>query len=284
MSEASEILDRLRSALTFGRLSEFEKTAFETYRRHRVEILVGGGVAANPYQTPGGRKTFEAEGDHLTITYVSGGTPLYVRVGSPENPFIRMREGLVIKRRFRSIEVRTGAHREHPNLYGVMSLAHAEFFTSFGELLVLPAKDHGIGREFFAHTFNLSAGTGLSNLLDDLVLSDDLVPTVGRHGGTVVIKNADLAATLYLRQALAFYTSLFPGTDGFELSPGEAITLQLADVFALAGRRLADGSSLQELHGPFLSASAYPCRVSILCSSFEVDAGAPEQELESRLG
>lgn len=275
----SELLDRLRAVLEFGRASEFDKTALEAFKRHEFAFVRGGragsgGAGADDLQSAPEKK-FSANGDHITVSYVGGGIPVYIRPGPDENPFVRMREGLVIERVFRQITVRIGNPRL--NLTGGVGYGEVEFFTSYGPLLQLPPLEDGITRNFFADEFTVAGAATIRSLVQQVLPIDQYIATAGKHGGLLMIKNTDAGGnTVYLHNGMAFTPAGTPfGADlGYPLRPGEEIKLRLRDVFL--GGNVALGYDDPQLR---LAGGVGTCKVAILLSSVEADAGAIEQDV-----
>ena len=274
MSDRS-FLEQLRNLLTYGKLTEFDKTAFESYRRHQFSFQIGGSAGADSLQSQP-EKNFQGVGDHLTVTYVGGALPVYVRLGGDENPFIRMREGLVIKRDTRRLTVRIGNPRA--NLAGVLAFGMVEFYTSIGPLMDIPPHHNGVSREMLAEEFTISGLTAIADLVTAVggvgTLPQGYAPTVGKFGGLIVIKNTDLSNKLYLRQGRTFLVAGWAGSNGFPISPGESLSLELDDVFLTANPQ-------QGWSTPTLNVLAGTCKVALLLSSIEVDASAIEQTLNA---
>lgn len=212
-------------------------------------------------------KYLDADGDHLTIAHVTGSLPVYVRVGQDSNPFIRVREGMVVTRPFRGVTFRVGgklANETGHQLLGVRVLAYA----SHGPLLTLPAKEYGFRRVPLTR-YGLTATTTPAGLSGFLFGSS--TATVGRVGGTLVIKNTDVSNTLYLQGVSSSAAALPAGSLGFPLSAGETITLQLEEPPGEDVNAVLDGGGLA------LMTLAGTCTFAVLASSCEIDDSLGDQ-------
>ncbi len=238
----------------------------EGYGRHEYQ-------ATHPFGGPSTRtaiKSFDAEGDHLSIARVVGGLPVYVRLGKDSNPWIRVRAGMVLSRPFRRFTFSLGNDQGSS-----LGAQHAEevrvlAFTSFGPLFAqFPPKEYGFRRSPLM-LYDLTATTTRSDL-SDIVLgtaltSADASNTGGLYGGTLVIMNTDVANDLYLVNQVAASPDPTIGKRGFgPLRPGQSVALKLEDLpfrFATA----TDAAAL----GVFTTVGT--CKFSVMLSSGESES------------
>lgn len=252
-----------------AKMDDSDRRILESYKRLEFRVVSGGSTAAERQERKAA-KPMTAQGDHITVAYLGGSLPLYIRVGSDDNPYIRLREGMVIRRPFRELLVVAGSPPEQNLSMGLHS-GHVVLYTSFGPLLELPPKEYGLRRAPFTCQATLVAG--LNNLLSTIssALDGDYLATVGRHGGTLLIKNIDSINTF---EIVGIVRSLASSPRGMPIGPGESIPLQLEDV-ALAGISGAPVNALTEGLGFYVVAGT--CKIALLLTTDEVDWGAPEQ-------
>lgn len=169
-------------------------------------------------------KSFEADGDTLTIFAITGGAPVYVRLGDDPNPFFRVREGMVLTRPFRKVTFRLGnMHDTWPG--SARSGARVLAYASHGPLVQFPPKEYGFRRIPLTRD-GLTVGTGLTTIAS-LLFGGSPVPTAGRFGGTLMIRNTG-TVDLYLVGVGANQSAVYAGANQFgPIAPGETISLQL---------------------------------------------------------
>lgn len=238
----------------------------ETYRVLRYQGAVNG-VSSGTHDL---EKYFDADGDHLSIAMISGSAPLYVRLGKDSNPFIRVREGMVLTRPFRGVTVRIGnvlAATTGLSQIGASMVA----YVSHGPLINFPPKQYGIRRLPLTRD-GLTADT-TDQALSTFIFTGGTAghPTLGRMGGTLIIKNTDLANTLYVCGAQrALGLSLPSGYERFPVAPGESLALQLEDMIAADTRRSDRGVLV-------IKTLAGTCTFALFGSSLEIDDGMLDQ-------
>lgn len=184
-------------------------------------------------------KQFQVKGDHLTIHQVRSAAPLYVRLGVDENPFIRVRQGTVLKRPFEKVTVRIG---NAATLIGQSSARpRMEMFATFGPLVDQAPKEYGIKPGWIAaRNCTIAPGSGGTGLRTFLYATlgtpiDQNHPTVGCGGGTLLIKNTGTQPMLIL----PYWNFKASVTDdmAWEIASGESLALQLEEsLFADNGR------------------------------------------------
>lgn len=245
------------------------KPAEETKGYRLIEYL---GVSV-PSATSNNRnleKFIDADGDHLTIATVRGGAPVYVRVGPDPNPFIRVREGMVITRPFQGVTFRIGNLIANEAGQGRIA-ARVLAYVSHGPLVKFPPKEYGFKRVPLTR-YGLTATTGVQAL--EAFVFGGSAPTLGLMGGTLIIKNTDNANTLYVVGQVSNMTALGSGSNGFPLYPGEALTLQLEQ--PLGG----DATGLVDNGGLSFKTLAGTCEFALLGSSLELDDAQGDQLAE----
>lgn len=199
-------------------------------------IVVPGSADTEPEVL---EKTFNSRGDHLTVHQVRSAVPLYVRVGPDENPFIRIRQGMVIKRPYEKVTIRVGNARTLVGQFAARP--RAELLSSFGPLVEQAPKEYGIKPGWIAaRNCTIGAGSGLASLRSFIYAAlglptDPNYPTVGSGGGTLLIENTG-AGSMLLSPFMAYKASI---TDDmmWEIRAGASLALQLEEsLFGDAGR------------------------------------------------
>lgn len=222
-------------------------------------------------------KTWNVQGDHLTIHSVNGSAPVYVQLSGDEqdgNPFIRVREGMVLTRNFKRVTFRLGnmkGETANAAILGVRVVA----FTSTGTLFAnIPPKEYGLRRGFVA-LYDLEATTA-SNELSNLIgaLDHEGWATFGKNGGSLTIMNTDLANDIYIVPFYSYSDTVASGTRGFgPLRPGQSISLQLEDVITYTNADPDNGGLIVKT----LSGTA---KFSIIASRGEMDDVDGEQSTQ----
>jgi len=199
-------------------------------------VKVSGSVDPEPDVL---EKQFQVKGDHLTVHQVRSAVPLYVRLGVDENPFIRVRQGTVLKRPFEKVTVRIG---NAASLIGQCAARpRMEMFATFGPLVDQAPKEYGIKPGWVAvRNCTIGAGSGSTGLRTFLYAAlgtptDPNNPTVGTGGGTLLIKNTGMQPMLLLPQWQ--YKASVTDDMAWEIAAGESLALQLEEsLFADNGR------------------------------------------------
>lgn len=248
--------------------------AASEYRRLEYIGAVNPAVPANERNLS---KTWNVTGDHLTIHTILGGAPVYAQLSGDEqdgNPFIRVREGMILTRKFKKITFRIGNSRTWTANAAILG-AKVIAFTSTGPLFAnIPPKEYGLRRGFFA-LYDLEATTANTELAQLIGASGgEDFPTFGKGGGSLTITNTDLANDLYLLPFFGNMQTVASGTRGYgPLRPGQSITLQLEDVITYeASAPDAGGLVVKTLSGS--------CKFSVIGSGGEMDDVDGEQSHE----
>lgn len=205
----------------------------------------------------------DAVGDTLLLDELVGSEALYVRVGDYGNPWVRMEEGDTLERRFDKVFVTTGAAGDSA-IPGIgRAIVEATFLFSWGPFKRKANKEHGFRRGF--KTFRGTATTVESSLFAPIVsLAPGAPIVIGKRGGTLVVKNRDLANTLLLRHGVP---GVIGSDDYFELLPGQCWTIPLA------GRIHTPSDTL------VVACAAGTCDYGFACSAFDVDRADLNQTL-----
>lgn len=178
-------------------------------------------------------------GDNLTLLELIGANSVGVRLGKGRK-FMPVSEGDTIKRDFQDFTVRHFGPVSKGNLVAIawpdfpFEDVIATFLVSYGEAIVKPAKRPGFSAGFYTWKgLATAAGVNIADSLRDLTnyQTDLSTPTLGKHGGTILIRNLDLAASLFLYNGANVFdpagvTEPSPAS-AFEIRAGETLSLNL---------------------------------------------------------
>ena len=248
--------------------------ATSTYRRlEHVAVL----SPTNQTFTRNLDKVQDADGDTLTIVSLQGGLPLYVRLGPDGNPFIRVRERMILTRPFRKVTWRVGNTITETATAGIQ-YAKVIAMVSHGPLIQFPPKEYGI-RRMPLMLYGLTATTANADLADLLKKSGGAgYSTLGKGGGTLTIMNTDAANDLYIVPITGYQAAVAAGSRGFgPIRPGQSISLQLEDCITSNADQLDGGSII-------VKTLAGTCTYSIIATAGEMDGADNEQITENPQG
>jgi hypothetical protein len=205
----------------------------------------------------------DAVGDTLLLDELVGSESLYVKLGSWGNPWTRLEEGDELTGRFAKLWITTGAASDAALGSVGRSKVEATFLTSWGRFKRKGQKTYGMRRGF--KSFRGSATTVESSLFAPLVA---LVPSValvfGKRGGSVVVRNRDLANTLLVRHGVP---GVLGSDDYWEIYPGEA------ESFPLASRIHSSDDTI------IVATAAGTCDYGFLTSAFDIDRADLDQTI-----
>lgn len=146
----------------------------------------------------------QLEGDHLTVLRIIGPDELAVQVGSSDNSFIPIREGMVIQRRFSSFVVRLLGYRAGAVI--PTPPTQAVFLVSYGAIVDLVGRKR-TGFEPSMFTIKTTVDVNGADLLDPALIRTvyptlgaigSPVPSILRYGGTLRIHNRSQTTPIYL--------------------------------------------------------------------------------------
>lgn len=255
--------------LLLGRkLSDSEERQLARYTRLVAKFGLGGTSGFDALQVL--ERRYSIDGDHLTVASVSGSIPLAVRVtnGPDENPYIPLRQGMVVTRKFREISVRVASPRGFLD-YNPFRVGSCELYVSKGPLLELPAPQRGFRRGFVGLEVTIPPGDAarLFDMLEE-VLPDGFTGTVGRFGGTLILTNTSPGTVRISSFGNDASPPTPPPTMGYPLLPGASITLELEDPIL--------GDADVSNSGIYVEGAA-GSTLGVLLSDSGADALAPEQ-------
>ncbi len=248
--------------------------AVATYRRlEHVAVL----SPTNQTYTKNLDKSQDCDGDTLTIMSVQGGLPLYVRLGADSNPFIRVRERMILTRPFRRVTWRVG-NLLTETATAAMMYAKVIAMVSHGPLVQFPPKEYGI-RRMPLMLYGLTATTANTDLSSIIRKSAGAgYSTLGKGGGTLTIYNTDAANDLYVVPLAGYQGTLSAGSRGFgPIRPGASLSLQLEDCILSSADAIDAG-------GFIVKTIAGTCTYALIGSSGEMDGADNEQDSENAQG
>lgn len=190
-----------------------------------------------PFVRP--QKSFFVTGDHVYVYRINGSGTWSIQLGSDKNPLIRLREGMVLRRKYTKVTVSLQDGRIDSGFYYAISQGNIqptriELLLSTGPLILQspdPRKGFGMKslgltdqvasttRQFFCYGFDPTTGAWQG--------FDTLKP--GFDGATLLIRNSDLVNTLFI--GTSAMTQPPPSNIGtqtlWRLYPGESMTIEL---------------------------------------------------------
>lgn len=170
-----------------------------------------GFIAPQEYRVPG---------DTVYCSELNTSAPMYLRLGSSLNPWIRLVKGATYHRNFTRIWIRTTERADHPAF--ISFPVDFTLYVSTGELY-RPPPDPGGGLVRGAHAWEgtVPAGNYL-NPLDDINVTSRDVKTTGKVGrGTLAIQNRGYFGDIVLNY------SATGGAVGYHIGPGETFTMAI---------------------------------------------------------
>lgn len=177
-------------------------------------------------------------GDHLYLRELSGATAVGVRVRKG-GKFIPLHEGETITREFEDFTVRNLTWDDRVVFGGYPGKGAqpivATFVVSYGQAVLPAEKRPGFKGDLPAWR-GTATPAGVA-ILDGLLLNPNYPlgttdPVLGKNGGTIIIRNLDFAASIFVYSGLpATFDSTAVGepspNTSFEIFPREALTLDL---------------------------------------------------------
>lgn len=236
-------------------------------------------------------KYFPFPGDHLTVLEVIGSDTLTVRLGSARDSsqklFIPIRQGRVLKREFEGFYVRAMSLRRNSLLPTIEP--SALFGVSYGPLVDFEqTREYGIRSGPFAW-----AGTATTAGVDMFAnmgtiypaLATFGFPAVMKYGGTLWIKNLDMANTLYVymgdnANAFNVIPGQYPTEDSsMEIEPRDEKELRFECMANTQVYDTANGAGIFKTL--YAACSAGTCKFKVTASRFAIDGSEPESQVKT---
>lgn len=205
-------------------------------------------------------RAFEATGDHLYVARIRGPVQLYVRF-SRQGPAIPVREGMTLARTFSKLFVSSAEESVNDG-----QRTTALFYVSFGPLIVSRGdRRYGLSNGGSTQTGSINVGgsAGAQRILD-LISGAFGISTLGLYGGTLVIRNTDLANTLKVCSGENLATIPPNPAGGFPVLPGESLIWSLDDELGAGPSTLQDGTL-------WLATDAGTCQFALFLSRGQRD-------------
>ena len=188
----------------------------EDYEAYKLIVLNSG--ALFPAQTD----TFfevpvEEMGDHLYVAEINGPDFWYAKIGPKTNPWIRLRQGMSINRKFRSL--RFGMCKTNVGASVDMQTT-ALIYVSHGSLIEhLSPNRYGARSPFI---FNQTVNNNSQPIFTTTAINH---VTIGKDGGFMTLRNNDLINTIFItyNQTGAVAQSLV----GMPIDPGATMVIPL---------------------------------------------------------
>lgn len=258
MGEYSDFVDGARSLA--GRAGA--KTAAQVADDDRASIYQPIKLLVTTSDKP---RLISVSGDTLHVAEINGPIPIYVRLGADSNPYVRIRAGMTLKRKFSEITIRPGDTSAGlvPN---PVKNTDVLFYVSFGDFIIEPAKEYGFKKGALAwrddattteqDLFRYANGGSTSSRA-----------TIGKIGGFFMVKNGSLMTRLFLRYGSnspvdAVSSSIWP------IDPGETLIVPLEQrgmtiPYNVSSPTSSDGITIQAESGT--------CPFYVMVGSNEVD-------------
>lgn len=167
------------------------------------------------------RQDVEAAGDHLHVEELVGRKQAYVRLGPKTNPWLPLVQRATYHRRFDRFTVRIEDDALTTDVD--LGLFRVSLLVSVGPVVEWPEESSGVSAGFLCR--RLTATTVVAGLFSTAAATTRLA-MIGKHGGTLILKNTDLANDLYFRYGNPAVT-VAVDTTFFRLEAGESVSLPL---------------------------------------------------------
>lgn len=189
-----------------------EIQAEQTYQLVRYRNQLADPVTQTLNQFPYKVVQVEAMGDHFAIVQINGSLPVYVKLGSPRNPWIRAQERMTIRRNFRRLYFTTGDNTQGATIGPRSSQVELIGYASVGPLLDMTPQVPGIRRGFV--TAQITVADTATPAYTDVMQAMRSVP--GINAGTRFLSSGVSGGMLVMRNTGSTVVNIFYG--GFGLA------------------------------------------------------------------
>ena len=224
---------------------------------------------------------YAVRGDHFYCHEINGPGVVYLRFNAEDQPAVRLYEGLTIQRDFTKLIFRfEGAQsNEFDGLSMALPRTEVLGFASFGPFIISrPPKEYGVNAGMLPGANCVATTTPRLLWADILALAilgtTRLLATFGKMGASVLIKNDDLANTLYVAYGRVGTTGLpvapiSPAfTPWYPIESGQTLAMR---VDSKLSSRVFSSSPNDETAGILVATVAGEARYSFIISSGELD-------------
>lgn len=221
-------------------------------------------------------RRYEHSGDHVFVESIRSAHPIAIRLGVPTNPWMRIREGDVIRRTFSQLALRVVAPTSQA-VSGFESYSEARLLISTGPLLEqrLP-KEYGLRHGWYGVdqvTVDTNIRSVTERIFANLPGTPDDKLSFGRGGGTIAVRNRSLAATVFAYDKTVRDPGFDPSNAIFEGWPIEAGETHIFKLEEQAEFGTIGTSTTDPLGKFFLFTRSGTAKVALLISSLEADLG-----------
>lgn len=232
---------------------------------------------------------YEVPGDHIHVLELIGSDSLAIATRQRDRTydFIPVREGDTIRREFDMFTVR---NLSIPDITGIFPVGEAKFLVSHGEVLTRLPRPHEFGAgmasatgvatpggvDLFDNAFS-GAGSGTPHAS---YIPPGLRASFLKYGGTLRVKNKDLASPLYIGWGAV--GNGFQALNTWEIDPGAI------DELEVPGRMSFAKHSISSVANAFLTLCAYcdagTITYKVLVSNMGFDGSDEESGTSYRRG
>lgn len=232
-------------------LSPRNRTVLEDEAIYHVIRYTVPAAGFGPQKTP--IVVHQVTGTHLYVHDICGGFPIFVRLGADSNPWIRLRPGLTLTRRFNKVSLFTWMAGTNTAEIGG---TEATLYVSTGELFSDAPPIEGLCGGTWADNRGVATPAGVT-LFGGIGAPEvaGQMPTTGKIGGVLVLTNTDLSNTLLVKFGLQYGA-------GYPLLPGQSLTVTLTEKLY---------NTISGAFFPSLACAAGTCAYSFILSPYEVD-------------
>jgi len=236
-------------------VKDFESRSIRTPEQ---DSLAAYQVITHKTSVVGEEKIYEVSGDTIFVAEINASHPIFIRIGTRRNPWVRLRVGDLYKRDFRRITIKNG---QASLLQDTSTLQNVTLYVSRGDFIFRQSITPGISRGFVARAGQ--APTAYQPLDANMGLA---VSTFGKSGNCwLVLRNLDAAN--YLGLQYGSVSAVLAAINSYVLPPGGVIELPILSQLNGAVEAL----QIASLTAPPVAFAAGVCQYTVLYSALERD-------------
>jgi len=224
-----------KSRTFIGDLAEKEKAA----KVNRIELEGPDPPAIG--QNAAAITEYNIGGDHLYCDRIDGSSPAYVRLNGKQGVPIRLQEGLVVRRLFEKFAVSFDwpQFQDDRRVPGRFPRTKVLLFATYGPFIIeKPMARYGARPGFLTRFSCLATTTPRVVWVDAMeefsLFNTDPTELFGLDGASLVVKNTDLANTLFLKYTeptTDIAPAEVPGSENwFPIEPGQSLEMTLDSI------------------------------------------------------